>query len=896
MRQRRTTVQPFLDVRTAVLNAMLEQAFRRRHHGSRPPLVFHYRNVYGAGSYVRRSASPRDSASMRCPNDKDTPMETRRSFIRRTSAGLGALLMGGTVSANAQAGPPLIDQVAALCRRLAPLGWRQMMFAVTGGALDVTAPDLARELAKPVQIDRNYPGFGDFALAGTRAIEPGRPDESLLYHALAALTVVSAPTGDTLGGFPTVAEIETVENYVYAARSATLDALQAAADGFPVAVVTFALHYRNAPDSVSGKHAQLCFSRTGIARIGDLEPFYDPARRCFAGLDPSRPYSFRVVPARFAPFLAVRMPGRAGGFGPQDPLASDADRQFWVPLHKLFGGPECIAGLNLHVSLSSGLRNDLIAAFHRFLEFQGFRNNYYGDVLKEYPFTIENTRIAELSSRPDYGAGVLVPHPEPFIQEATFQGRPLTFPVDPAFTGEPANIQMSSPMVLPGLTGSVTEPNYFDDAAQETRRPAPQYVNARHAVENGHVVNLNDRPDLMKLLARGDFDALHYVDTSGDGWMVADCLQLQQAGLTSIPAFCMVGLPDFLPNVTQRDLMLWSRHDVPEPLRPALWAIPPYALSRTRIAADVELPVGFDINDDTVTAIVSQPEVPDAAAQSVNGPYELRKVGLPDGSTGVFDPGWDTSLGTRSDGPTHTLKRYLAGHGLGSPFIEDAKLCAALGSYWPAAAPDATREYEPNKPLSGILYPWPSIVPLTDTEIGMVPTPDGKLMSWDGVPGPQRRQVGDRTVVAYHDALHVDYIDRPGTMTAALTARIDATEYKARILAMAAVYWSLRIHPRPGKTVNDLLRAKSAWAVLSFRHVSPEDAGVDAAASAAQGRLEGPHRYAIDIYRWGAQTPDPADFKIILVEVLEEVHAFTDGRVVLVNRRGTWHLDNSIPT
>ena len=36
MRWSRATVQPFLDVRTAVLNDTLEQAFRRRHHGFRP--------------------------------------------------------------------------------------------------------------------------------------------------------------------------------------------------------------------------------------------------------------------------------------------------------------------------------------------------------------------------------------------------------------------------------------------------------------------------------------------------------------------------------------------------------------------------------------------------------------------------------------------------------------------------------------------------------------------------------------------------------------------------------------------------------------------------------------------------------------------------------------------
>jgi hypothetical protein len=125
--------------------------------------------------------------------DEGLSMETRRDFLRLASASLAALLIGGVGQARAQPEPSLIVQLEALCRRLAPLGWQRMMLAVTGGELDITAPDLARELAKPVAIDRTYPGFGDFALAGNRGIEPGRPDESLLYHALAAPTVVSVP-------------------------------------------------------------------------------------------------------------------------------------------------------------------------------------------------------------------------------------------------------------------------------------------------------------------------------------------------------------------------------------------------------------------------------------------------------------------------------------------------------------------------------------------------------------------------------------------------------------------------------------------------------------------------------------------------------------------------------
>jgi hypothetical protein len=39
MRWNRATVQPFLDVRTAVLNDTLEDAFRRRYPGFRPPNI-----------------------------------------------------------------------------------------------------------------------------------------------------------------------------------------------------------------------------------------------------------------------------------------------------------------------------------------------------------------------------------------------------------------------------------------------------------------------------------------------------------------------------------------------------------------------------------------------------------------------------------------------------------------------------------------------------------------------------------------------------------------------------------------------------------------------------------------------------------------------------------------
>ena len=100
-------------------------------------------------------------------------------------------------------------------------------------------------LSQPLsQIDRTIPGFEDFALEGTRGIEPGSPARSLLFHALASPNVFRDGAGNDLSAFPTPAEIEAVENYVYGVKPPSLDDLQAQADDRPLAVVVFALEYR----------------------------------------------------------------------------------------------------------------------------------------------------------------------------------------------------------------------------------------------------------------------------------------------------------------------------------------------------------------------------------------------------------------------------------------------------------------------------------------------------------------------------------------------------------------------------------------------------------------------------------------------------------------------------
>jgi hypothetical protein len=85
----------------------------------------------------------------------------------------------------------LIDDVQAVCRRLAPHGWAGLL---AQHGLDITALNLAEELTRELpDIRRDLPGFEDFAMEGRRGIEPGRPARSLLFHALASREDPSHP-------------------------------------------------------------------------------------------------------------------------------------------------------------------------------------------------------------------------------------------------------------------------------------------------------------------------------------------------------------------------------------------------------------------------------------------------------------------------------------------------------------------------------------------------------------------------------------------------------------------------------------------------------------------------------------------------------------------------------
>ncbi len=169
--------------------------------------------------------------------------------------------------------------------------------------------------------------------------------------------------GSPFGGFATPAELETLENFIFSLAPATLPTFITDNGGVSkVAIVVFSSEYRPAADTVDGRHADLTFSRTGIARVGTARPRYLPESRGFWPEDEDNAHNFRVVPAKFCAWLAVRKKGAATRLSPilDNPQASGANeaaRDFWVPVHKLCAGPECVAGKSLSLSFAAKLFN-----------------------------------------------------------------------------------------------------------------------------------------------------------------------------------------------------------------------------------------------------------------------------------------------------------------------------------------------------------------------------------------------------------------------------------------------------------------------------------------------------------------------------------------------------------
>lgn len=322
----------------------------------------------------------------------------------------------------------LIDEVRSTCERLAPGGWHGLLLQ---HGLDIRAVDLYEELGKPLQVNRALKGFEDFSTQGNSGIEARQPARSLLYHALASPNVTTDATGAPLQLYPSAAEIETVLNYVYGVRPSSLADLQDQAAGATLAIAVFASEYRPRPETVHRHQADLCFSRSGVARIGTAPALYEAQRRGFLPFVEGDPQAMRVIPARYSAYIAMQKKGDSQRFGPMNFQADvDPSLDFWVPLHKLFNGRECLDGLDLTLELDNYQINEKIKQIHvRFTD-----TGWYEPDINNPPFVVTDG-LAEWAPSEAFGQGLLFPIARSrLVEPAFYRGEPLSFRM-PAGTG-----------------------------------------------------------------------------------------------------------------------------------------------------------------------------------------------------------------------------------------------------------------------------------------------------------------------------------------------------------------------------------------------------------------------------------------------------------------------------
>ena len=636
---------------------------------------------------------------------------------------------------------------------------------------------------------------------------------------MASPNVVAHVDQRMLTSYPTMAEIESVENYVYASKNATLDQLaqeaqdllgSSAGSSITLAACVFTNEYRPAPETPHKIHADQCFARTGISRVGTIGPKYEPKTRGFQVFSNGDDQNdIRVLPCRYSVYLAVRSKGRRDRFGPVfsgSAMVDDAMLDFWVPIHKLFDGDECISGIDLSLSLETKHYNQKIAKLVGRLKATGF-SNVPSARLNEPDFQFSEGIAEMLPDGSELGSFVLQPVPQPFVEVASFEGDNMSFEVPPMGPGSQFSDAFS-----PSLS--------VDSPSAPPVRPWPEYAHIRQRTDSTPPEDLNLRPDVVDIANVGGYDAQHYKDFAGEGWVTpivlnSDTPLVDPSGqeIEMVSACSLVTAPDFYPNVSQRQVYEWWRETSVRSQNGELpdwwdalvsngtwgrfWRRSPEPLSDERFAPNFRLPNSpFKSTDKTCTGIVTPLQSIDLSQSEVTVPNSMRHSFLPDHAAGAFAPGWDASV-DRSSGVNH-----LTAYGLGSPFPEDAKLCAALSTFWPAAAPDVTRTFFRVPFANG------SVCPMTDDEIGV----GGDGVAWDGITGPfVVSQNATERVIEYPDFDHADYTRAAlnGQFSIAKTSKVSLDDYKHRILATLRCY---RAIANQGN--------RRATHIFSFRHAN----------------------------------------------------------------------------
>lgn len=655
------------------------------------------------------------------------------------------------------------------------------------------------------------PGFNTFA--GVRAIHPGRPEFSALYHALASPNVSVAA-----GAYPSLEQLDVLEDWIFAVAP-----ISTHGDHYALAVLAY--EYRPAALTPHRAYDDLVFSRTGIARVGQEPPNYDPRGRCFRNepRDRAAAKHFAVAPARYGLFLVREVAYDEASFFGYNEKNGDKKRIWLKPERKIFSGDPAIGGASLVFGerhRGEGLRrlatvaNLAIRSEAELLPESSApkpdlsrppffcASSTVGD--KKLPAE-HNTDLVMLERR---GSSVLLGSVPASLIRPAMQGKNnrLYFQVTPQAKWRYTTINLLQTRRATLLNNEESDA-FIEDRFRGVNanrfnapRNAPMFINARYK-RGPHGIEHISMDEAERVNASKEpYWAALFEDSICDGCVIASFANARSetwiSKLPLRPAFSIVTAPDFLPNVAGVDLDYPNQAAAMSSLKIGNTA----PLSFTRLAANPEIekpgggtafPPGERRLQETVTSVVGRGPsderiLLDAVLELSCAPMTNGRTGfLPDTSSAFLFPGWDVTY-VGNDDPN--AQRFLSTVGLGSPFAEDVKLCAAGNGMWPATAPDAARTYqpslespEPEGHIAAKLYagvatlkpsvkrPPPTALPLMDDEIGVHPlSPRGRSQptavrrGWDGEYGPYLAMSEGggprRLMVDYADIGRVDYV------------------------------------------------------------------------------------------------------------------------------------------
>ncbi len=622
---------------------------------------------------------------------------------------------------------------------------------------------------------RKNPGFEDFA--GTKWIEPGYPAHSLLYHLLANPRV--RPQHVT---FPGLHEIDVLEDYIYALlRWEDYEHHYDIKGSSDLVLAVFAYEYRTAFKTPHHQHADIVFSRAGIGRIGNKAPAYDHVNRCYTNKPENigDATSIAVVPARYGLFVAKRTKYTDPGInamkmdcnkkGDKLYLKNEDATDILQPIRKVF---------NDDMLIDCGIVN-----FSEYHESHKISNILNDSAYIRYSDTLVQNVNVNSSFLVCSSEGALI-YPIR-LADGSFKQHEFSAKKDSggnryftAYYNDSISSRVEDIEILDSL-GTSRKPNDY-----EFPRNGPMYVHMAHDVVNGeiHYKPRSGDKEFEKQIAKKQ-DVPLFEDKICDGYVSARIQSITSGPLQQVlsqgilNAFSVITAPDFFPQVDDFDIhyfdlapgnggdkTLYYEGSVSSL---ANCKVPPNPLVKAHQPSHLENP------DSTYTAVISN-------AHKTPGTTDISKFSkpdidrgyiisshLPDVCSSVFAPGWDvTYSGTKKD-------VFLSTQGLGSPFVEDMKFCAAMNGMWPVASPDAARTYQ-GSVLVSQNDDWernPTAVPLMDNELGLHhESPAVRLYKqaastgWDGECGPYLEYIAVNSgkaawSVNFTDLGRADYVE-----------------------------------------------------------------------------------------------------------------------------------------